>query len=325
MIAQRVVWLRTVPTPLTAVYLGTVCTLLVVAAISLVAMAPAAVPRAATELARAQSRLSHPVAARTAIVGGSLATGPAFASLAFIRDVRGEGVGACTGTVVAPNAVLTAGHCAENPLTGVVNPASGYSVLTHSTNLDSPEVEVSAVTRVIVDPAFDFVRSTAYDAALLVLSIPTSAPAIALLTRASSVKAGARGVVAGWGLTAYSNVAGPETRLRRATMILQGSTWCNHHTEEFAAKSEICTIHPPGHKDGTCKGDSGAPLLLGRAEVGIGSRGSPTCSTAQPGVFTSIPAVSAWLRGAITEATVSSYRQLRGALIRPGPHATLSQ
>src|ERR1700733_11353277 len=89
-----------------------------------VALRVAAIALAATSAAGAFGNSSHQVEfqparfasmiAHSAIVGGSLAEGSFFASLAFVRDVRGNEVGECAGTVVARDAVLTAGHCAED-------------------------------------------------------------------------------------------------------------------------------------------------------------------------------------------------------------------
>lgn len=63
--------------------------------------------------------------AHVAVIGGQPADPGTFPWTAYILDLRGHEVGQCSGTVVAPNLVLTAGHCAQNMQTGVVNEASG--------------------------------------------------------------------------------------------------------------------------------------------------------------------------------------------------------
>ena len=92
--------------------------------------------------------------AHTAIVGGSPAETNSFPWLAFIVDKRPEGNGLCSGTVVAPNLILTAAHCAENVETGIANETSGYSVVTGNVDWTSPDRQVSAVSRVVVYPGF---------------------------------------------------------------------------------------------------------------------------------------------------------------------------
>src|ERR1700685_328359 len=63
--------------------------------------------------------------ANAAIIGGAPAQAGTFASVAEILDIRGGEIGQCTGTVVAANLVLTAGHCAENVKTGIANGSTG--------------------------------------------------------------------------------------------------------------------------------------------------------------------------------------------------------
>src|SRR4051812_1443233 len=71
--------------------------------------------------------------ARASIFGGSAAAGEEWPWAAFIlaTDRKGEGF-SCTGTVVAPTLVLTAGHCVEDILTGRHTPAAQYVVVTGS-------------------------------------------------------------------------------------------------------------------------------------------------------------------------------------------------
>lgn len=52
--------------------------------------------------------------------------------LAFIVNESGEASFQCTGTVVAPNVVLTAGHCGEDTETGQIDNAADYAVVTGS-------------------------------------------------------------------------------------------------------------------------------------------------------------------------------------------------
>jgi secreted trypsin-like serine protease len=92
----------------------------------------------------------------------------------------------CTGTVVAPNVVLTAGHCGVDDTTGAALDPSGYAVVTGSVDWTNQAArQVSPVSRVIVNPRYDS-GTDAFDAAVLVLSRPTTAPAIPLATSADA-------------------------------------------------------------------------------------------------------------------------------------------
>jgi len=100
---------------------------------------------------------------------------------------------------VAANVVLTAGHCAEDTETGRLHDPSGYTVVTGNVDWTAPSRQVFGVSRVVVYPGFNRVYLTG-DAALLILSAPTSAPAISLASYPSDspiLEAGTEGVIAG--------------------------------------------------------------------------------------------------------------------------------
>jgi secreted trypsin-like serine protease len=208
--------------------------------------------------------------------------------MAYILDFRGNSVGQCSGTVVAPNLVLTAGHCAEDMQSGVVNAASGYRIMTGNVDWAAPETErqVSGVTRVIACPCFD--RHTAVgDVALLQLSTPTTAPAVTL---ASSPHGGTAALLAGWGKT-YSNQDSPIERLQWARTVVQSPEWCEREASPFSPASNVCTIDPPARQTGACEGDSGGPLLVaepsvaeGMVQIGVASHGYNECATTSPSV-----------------------------------------
>ena len=144
--------------------------------------------------------------------------------MAYVSTFAATMLEQCSGTVVAPNLVLTAGHCAENMPTGVPNEASGYQVVTGNVDWDAPRTErqVSGVSRVIVCSCFD--RHTDIgDVALLQLSTPTSAPAVTLATSPPRRHAGAPGWMGG----TYHNQQAPSQRLQWAPTIVQGPDAAN--------------------------------------------------------------------------------------------------
>jgi hypothetical protein len=245
---------------------------------------------------------AHPRrSAHAAIVGGQSAQPGTFPWMAYVLDVTGDTAEQCSGTVVAPNLVLTAGHCAENVQTGVVDEASGYQVTTGNVDWAAPETErqVSAVTRVIVCGCFDR-HTTVGDVALLQLSTPTSAPPITL---ASSPPAGTAALLAGWGRTYFGQTT-PVERLQWANTVVQSAQWCEREASPFSPESQACTIDPPARQTGACFGDSGGPLLMpqpsatgGMVQIGVASHVYGECATTDPSVFTRVDAVSAWVRG----------------------------
>jgi secreted trypsin-like serine protease len=236
----------------------------------------------------------------TAVVGGEQAPEGAFPWLAYVLDVQGRYVYQCTGTVVAPSLILTAGHCAQNMRTGVVNRASGYRVATGTVDPVRPGATVSTVLGVIVYPWLAR-RVDNGDAALLVLSTPTKAPAIALASRSEARRfsKGSPAVIAGWGVTSFGQRF-PTEALRFASTVVQGPRWCAGNAPPFYRRSELCAIAPPAYATGACSGDSGGPLLARRpdgeaVEIGIAAHVYGRCSTRRPSVFVNVGSISSWV------------------------------
>jgi elastase-1 len=260
--------------------------------------------------------LASPGGARTgpfahaSIIGGVSAQEGTFPSLAYVVDVQGKNVYQCTGTVVAPNLILTAGHCAENMKTGVVNAPSGYRVVTGAVDPISPTASVSAVIGVIVYPGLARNVDDG-DAALLVLSNPIAVPSIALATKsyARQLRAGQPAVMAGWGITSFEQRL-PTERLQSAATVVQRRNWCRANARPFYPKNELCTISPPSYATGACAGDSGGPLLAqeGTAgqliQIGIAVHVYGRCSTRRPSVFVSTGTISSWVRTWIAAYTL---------------------
>jgi secreted trypsin-like serine protease len=253
-----------------------------------------AAPRAAHHATRRPS-------AHVAVIGGQPAGPGTFPWMAYVLDFRGNLRGQCSGTVVAPNLILTAGHCAENTQTGVVNEASGYRVITGNVDAAAPETErqTSEVSRVIPCPCRDR-HTDVGDVALLELTTPTTAPAITL---AASPPAGTAALLAGWGRT-YAKQEGSVERLQWAQTVVQGQDWCERETFQFSPSSEICTIDPANHRTGACSGDSGGPLLVaepsavgGMVQIGVADYGFNECATTRPSVFARVDAISTWVKG----------------------------
>lgn len=223
--------------------------------------------------------------------------------MAYIIDFRGEEeIGQCSGTVVAPRLVLTAGHCAEDVETGTINEPAGYRAVTGNVDwADEADRQVLNVSRVVVYPGFDRGTLTG-DAALLELSTPTTAPAIGLATDLGGLPAGTPAIIAGWGSTFYERTSFV-LDLRWAETAVQGPNYCTESAPPYYGQDELCVIDPPSYRTGACHGDSGGPLLAewpegqGLVEIGITSHGNAECSTSAPSVFTRADLVALWVKG----------------------------
>ncbi len=265
-------------------------------------------------LLAAPSGASRSGGATASIVGGTTANSEEWPWAAFIlaEDRKGEGF-SCTGTVVAPNFVLTAGHCAEDIVTGKKTPRSEYVVVTGSSDVrDSAKRQLSKVSQVLVNPGFNRFKVHG-DAALLRLETPTTAPAVALATPTDAplLAADTPLWIAGWGLSGPLKDLKRTPVLRRAATFVQPRLYCRNHVRAyypfFNYSSQLCTITPPSFAIGTCHGDSGGPALAFRedgtpVQIGITSLGAADCDTSLPDIFTRVDQVYPWIAEQIAAA-----------------------
>jgi secreted trypsin-like serine protease len=253
-------------------------------------------------LASAQQRQVRPL-----IAGGQPASAGTFPWLAFVYDqVSPTEAEVCSGTVISPNVVLTAGHCGEDTSTGAVEPASGYRIVTGSLDWTDPApTQVSAVSQVIVHPGFDPTNLDGGDAALLVLSSPTTAPAIPLAASSEAAlwASGSSVAIAGWGKTSGDADTIPDQLQWGETVTQPDTPYCADEAlagrSTFDPSYELCAVDTPAYQDGTCEGDSGGPMVAdyGTAspvEVGITSFGPSDCDTHDGQFFTLTSAISSW-------------------------------
>jgi hypothetical protein len=247
-----------------------------------------------------------PAPAHASVIGGHAASIAELPSLAFIQAVEpGIGVFACTGTVVAPKVVLTAGHCVEDVESGAITAASGYAVATGIANLSGVKrTDVSQVAQAVVYPGFEPTKLRG-DAGLLVLTAPVTAPALPLASAADSglLAAGTPISISGWGLTDPKAKEAPD-QLQTGSSVIQSSEYCSRQTVKYypfySPAQQLCAIDTPSHMVSGCFGDSGGPAMAlhpdgSPVEVGIVSTGGPGCNRSLPNVFTRVDQISPWV------------------------------
>jgi trypsin len=214
-------------------------------------------------LVGATSAAAHaPSAPSAEVIGGTAAPAGSWDFAAYVVEHDSGGYGTCTGSVIAPNVVLTAAHCVLDDKTNKVLDPSAFTITTGSLDLSDHDArQVSAVTQVSVGPGFNL-RSLRPDEAILVLATPTTAPSIPLATPADVglYSPGASVVLAGWGLERAKDRDTPSA-LQATKTSLQSDKACL----ESAGGAFINYL--PGWMLCTagggiaCKGDSGGPIL----------------------------------------------------------------
>jgi secreted trypsin-like serine protease len=244
------------------------------------------------------------------VVGGSTASAGSFPWLAFVYDYEPGGVGFCTGTVISPNVILTAGHCVLSETTGRPLPARDFGVATGTVDWTKARGRsLSGVTRVILNPSFDDATGRD-DAALLVLGTRTPAPALPLASEAnrSSSASGSVAVFAGWGQTRGSDSMSTANTLQWARTVIKAPAYCQSNISPFDPGAQLCADDAPRWDTSACFGDSGGPLIAngppGQSgaplEIGIIRSSAGSCDPTGDGVFTAVVAISSWAESEVT-------------------------
>ena len=251
--------------------------------------------------------------AHASVVGGHPASIAEFPSAAYIAGGRGREATFCTGAVVAPRVVLTAGHCVENIDSLEQFRIADFHVTTGVADVrHPPSASVSRVTAALAYPGFD-PSNLLGDAGLLVLARPVAAPPISLASPASPapLETGTPLAIPGWGFTDPDG--NPPKVLQTGEIAAQSTLYCRRHSKNIVAhystSLQICGVDLPDEEVANCYGDSGGPAVARRpdgtqVEVGIVSTGGAFCGPGEVNIFTRVEAIADWVQAWI--ATVEA-------------------
>ena len=208
----------------------------------------------------AAALLGATVASSSAVVGGNDASPGEYPSVAEITF----GPFLCTGTLITPDWVLTAGHCSNITAGTVASPASWPPQLINVRigGVTQSDGEQRSVSRVVMHP--DYLLTNGYDISLLQLSqSSTMAPTqVAGAGERSIWSAGTLETIVGWGTT--SEGGDTPDRLQEARVPITTDAYCSGaYGSDFDPLTMVCAGFPQGGVD-TCQGDSGGPMF-GRA------------------------------------------------------------
>jgi trypsin len=259
-----------------------------------------------------------------AVVGGKSATDGQFP---YVANVQIMGSFGCTGTLIAPDWVLTAGHCGSATgsatmglvPTPVAWPASAYQVVLGTVHADGSGGETHGVSQVLVDSDYIVTNGTGNDVTLMKLDTPTKiAPMpIAAVGERSIWRPGALTTIAGFGTTS-ENASDPPATMQYAQVPITTDDYCAQaypsglsevgDDGSFDAKTMVCAGYPQGGTD-TCEGDSGGPLLAALPHGGYHlaaatSFGAGCAEAGKPGVYARLAEgpIRTWLHGLVPEA-----------------------
>jgi trypsin len=256
------------------------------------------VRRAIAALVLAGALMAVTAVPSMAVVGGRDASAGEYPSVARVS----YGAFLCTGTLIAPDWVLTAGHCSSITGAAVGTPAAWPAPLidVRIGGLHEGEGERVPVSRVVMQP--NYLASMGYDISLLQLS-RASAQAPTRVAGAGELALWAPGTletIAGWGATEEGGET-PDT-LQEAEVPITTDPYCASAYDDFDATTMVCAGFPEGGVD-TCQGDSGGPMFAlatdgTRRVVGATSFGEGCARPGRPGVYARVgdSTLREWIR-----------------------------
>jgi secreted trypsin-like serine protease len=254
---------------------------------------------AALSVTAAQAGGASKAKARAAVVGGEAA--PAGRYPWMVALSRG-----CGGTLIAPDRVLTAGHCVEDLRVADLRLFVGARNRRPGTyRYDG--IAVRAVD-VATHPGYRSLEGGGPNADVAVLKLErpiTEVPPVRLATPAQAAyfDGGSPATVVGWGVTRTDLQNAPlSTGLRRGALRILSDRTCRRiygSDNSFRRRVMLCArSRKLSRRPNTspCVGDSGGPLVIGGdVQVGIVSFGISCGALHEPTVFTRVAALRAFI------------------------------
>ena len=219
----------------------------------------------------------------------------------------------CTGSLLAPDLVVTAAHCLAGVPKSRIQTISAIAGRTWLNQTGTGEVAKArrAVFALRPDGSRryrEWSGSATWDVALLKLDRQLTAPVIRLAgsSESGAWTPGRKVRASGWGITSW-NSANVSNRLRAAGQVILPDSVCRRDNgRSYDSKTMVCLGGPAGHTS-TCSGDSGGPLVArtsdGARLVGLTSFGDFFCRGSIPSVDTRVSgdSIRSWVRQKVIE------------------------
>jgi len=231
------------------------------------------------------------------IINGTPAELGQFPHLAHVHFYRGSSGYVCTGSMLAPNWVITAGHCVDG--------ADRFEITVGAVNWREPEegAVVSETTRSILHELYDQPNGLNHDIGLIELTEnieTTDNIAISEISKDTTFGADVPVIVTGWGKTSDTSSSSSILMYNDGDVFTISNVQCaGTYGFDTVTPDHICIAAGP--QGGTCNGDSGSPLNFREEDgrlvtIGLCSFGpSAGCESGLPEGFTRTASYIDWI------------------------------
>ncbi|EDS44379.1 tryptase-2 [Culex quinquefasciatus] len=230
------------------------------------------------------------------VINGKTAETGQFPWQVSIRAALDRSVTVCGGSLIAPQWILTAAHCAKD--------YTGFQIGFGSNLLNVPRLTMSAVSK-IVHPEFDPVRLN-NDVAVIKLPSPVpfsweiSPIQLPPLSYASKTFQNAAGVVSGFGRTSDASQSISALLKYETLRIISNAECSTVYGTSVIRNSTMCAVGWERTNQNVCQGDSGGPLVIEEngtyLQIGVVSFVSNRgCSTGDPSGYIRTASYLEWI------------------------------
>jgi secreted trypsin-like serine protease len=228
------------------------------------------------------------------IIGGTVAAEGAWPGATALYMGNSQ---VCGGTLVAPNWVVSAGHCVIRP---TQDNGGITKIVTGRNKLNGTGGETINIKKAYRHTGFNS-STLQNDISLFELETPSTMPLAKLVPQdlaTASVVPAAMTTVVGWGSTREGGMTTNDL-MQVDVPIIDNATCKAYPRYSNVYEGSICAGYAEGGKD-SCQGDSGGPLFMkindAYYHVGLTSWGIGCARASAPGVYTRTSMFLQWIK-----------------------------